>query len=381
MKTLVFAGAGLASLSLAMRLIHEDQPEPFRLVLLERSDKTKNDRTWCFWEQSSGYFEELVYCRWKKLDFFSHHFSGPLSMGGYEYKMIRGIDFYQYCLERLRSHPRVEWISGAVRQMEARDGSVWVELEDGSTRVWEQAMGFNSIPAPRVRQAGDIVLLQHFKGWRIRTEKPVFEAGRATLMDFRISQEPGTSFVYVLPLSTTEALVEYTLFTDALLPPDAYDEMLDRYCRGTLQLTQFEVLEEEFGIIPMTNLNYPASIKGIIQLGTAGGQTKASSGYTFQFVQKQSDALARSLAAGQWPPKTGTVPWRFRFYDHTLLYVLHEKSLPGSRVFAQLFQRNPADRVLRFLDNETSPGQELKILASLPTMPFLKAAIRKRRTY
>ena len=35
------------------------------------------------------------------------------------------------------------------------------------------------------------------------------------------------------------------------------------------------------------------------QIGTAGGQTKASSGYTFQFIQKQSQQIVDYLIAGK----------------------------------------------------------------------------------
>jgi lycopene beta-cyclase len=215
----------------------------------------------------------------------------------------------------------------------------------------------------------------------IETDELRFDIAKATLMDFRINQQPGTSFVYVLPVSDRQALVEYTLFTESLLSPEDYDKGLREYCSRFLGLTQYRVLEEEFGVIPMTNKQFPGQRDGIIQLGTAGGQTKASSGYTFQFIQKQSDRLAKALLNKEEKLPIKRDPWRFRFYDDTLLYVLHHRLYPGDKVFTRLFQRNPASRVLRFLDNESSLGEELRLLASLPTLPFLKAAIKKRRSY
>ena len=54
-------------------------------------------------------------------------------------------------------------------------------------------------------------------------------------------------------------------------------------------------MEEEFGIIPMTNADFPFFKNGMYYIGTAGGQTKASTGYTFRFIQKQADAIVEQL--------------------------------------------------------------------------------------
>lgn len=128
----------------------------------------------------------------------------------------------------------------------------------------------------------------------------------------------------------------------------------------------------------MTNHRFHSSDGNIINIGTAGGQTKASSGYTFQFIQKHSAAIVEQLI------KTGK-PFlqkeknkkKFHFYDSTLLYILHHKKLSGKTIFTDLFTKNKPQQVLRFLDNESSLKDELKIISSLPVLPFLKAALRQ----
>jgi lycopene beta-cyclase len=72
-------------------------------------------------------------------------------------------------------------------------------------------------------------------------------------MDFRTIQREGTSFVYVMPFSATEALVEYTLFSKSLLEDGDYDVALKDYVHNVLGLLDYEILEKEFGVIPMTN--------------------------------------------------------------------------------------------------------------------------------
>jgi hypothetical protein len=41
-----------------------------------------------------------------------------------------------------------------------------------------------------------------------------------------------------------------------------------------------------------------------------------------------------------------------------------------------MFLRNPVDRVLRFLDERTSLWEVLRMVLTLPKMPFLRAAMR-----
>jgi lycopene beta-cyclase len=145
-------------------------------------------------------------------------------------------------------------------------------------------------------------------------------------------------------------------------------------------------MEEEFGIIPMTSQQFPWYANGAFNIGTAGGQTKGSSGYTFQFIQKRSAQLAALLQnSSDWSKLKSTLiqlqgdAKRFHFYDRVLLNVLAANYYLGDQVFATLFEKNPAHRVFQFLDNETNLLQELQIISSLPTWPFLKAALKSWR--
>ena len=197
-------------------------------------------------------------------------------------------------------------------------------------------------------------------------------------MDFRVSQQPGTTFVYVMPFSATKALVEYTLFTGKLLDPLQYDEGLKEYIKNFLKIDSYKIIEEESGIIPMTNHKFPSAHGNIINIGTAGGQTKASSGYTFRFIQKYSVRIVENLIKRNNPfIAFPGGPKKFRFYDGTLLHILKHNQLPGDKIFTQLFKKNKPLQVLRFLDNESSLSDELKIISSLPTWPFLKAALKQ----
>ena len=68
---------------------------------------------------------------------------------------------------------------------------------------------------------------------------------------------------------------------------------------------------------------------------------------------------------------------RFNLYDSILLNVLQNKKMSGDKIFAQLFKNNSVQSILKFLDNETSLKEELKIMNSVSLKTFLPAAIKE----
>jgi lycopene beta-cyclase len=369
----IIAGAGCAGLSLAIHLIHSGKFSDKKILLIDKDAKKKNDRTWCFWETEPGLFEPVVYRKWQRAWFYGKNMSRLLELKPYEYKLIRGSDFYNYCLDLIGKQENFEFINGEIERIND-NASIVV-----NGQRLESNYIFNSIiferPALKSKQ---YYLQQHFKGWIIETAVPAFDAEKPVLMDFRIGQEHGTTFVYVMPFSETQALIEYTLFNDRLLEKPQYDYGLKDYINRFLKIDSYKIIEEEFGIIPMTNYRFPARNGKVINIGTAGGQTKASSGYTFRFIQKHSAALIKQLIHSGDPfLKKPVSASRFHFYDSTLLHILSHDQLPGQKIFSDLFKKNKPQRVLRFLDNESSLKDELKIISSLPTLPFLKAALKQ----
>ncbi len=344
-----------------------------KILIVDRDAKKKNDRTWCFWETKPGLFEPVVFRKWQRAWFHGKKISRLLHLDPYQYKLIRGIDFYNYCFDIISKQKNFEFISGNIEELN-ENASVVV-----NGRTFESDYVFNSIlfekPALKSNQ---YYLLQHFKGWIIETTTPSFDPAEPVFMDFRVDQTNGTTFVYVMPFSPTQLLIEYTLFSDRVLEQGEYDDGLKNYIDQFFKIDSYKIIEEEFGIIPMTNYRFPASKGNIVNIGTAGGQTKASSGYTFHFIQKHSAALVQQLINSANPfLKRQISPPRFHFYDSILLRILSHQQLPGKKIFTDLFKKNKPQRVLRFLDNESSIKDELKIIFSLPTLPFLKAALKQ----
>ena len=372
----VFLGAGCASLSIIMRMLENRQFADKKILLIDKAAKTQNDRTWCYWESGEGFFEGIIHKKWDTISFFSSDYSSDMTITPYQYKMIRGVDFYNYCFDKISAYPSVELVYGEVKSF-SRSGNKFTLSIDGETKILDAGIVFNSIVQPDRNEKKNIQLLQHFKGWVIETDNDTFNTEVATMMDFRVPQNKGTTFAYVLPFDKRTALVEYTLFTRELLSQAEYDAGLNLYIQGYLGLKNYRVTETEFGIIPMTSRRFYFEENEIYNIGTAGGQTKASSGYTFQFIQKQAQRIVDFLSKGKELSRLPLSSRRFRFYDNVLLHILYYNKLPGDSIFSRLFKSNEPQQVLKFLDNETSLAEELKIISTLPTMPFLKAALKQ----
>jgi lycopene beta-cyclase len=333
-------------------------------------------KTWCFWEQEESLFEPAVFHGWKQIDFYAPAFSGRFDLTPYTYKMIRSGDLYQYVRTAARTHPGIHWLQHRVQSIGNEEGKAFAMVE--GRKIYATYL-FNSILfGDFVRQQHKHYLLQHFKGWMIETEQPAFDPAIARFMDFRVSQQPGTSFLYVLPVSPQKALVEYTLFSAALLTGEQYDTALEKYISEVLQPGNYKVIETEMGVIPMTNHRFQQREENIIHIGTAGGDTKGSTGYTFRFIQKRTEKIVAALTAGKLPVEPSS--WlnkRFALYDSTLLHVLADDKMRGDELFGRLFRKNKLQNLLRFLDNETSLAAELPVIASMPTPVFLPAMLRE----
>lgn len=378
----IITGAGAAGLSLAYHFNRAGLTDK-RILLVDKASRAENDRTWCFWEQGNSPFETIVFRKWKRVAFHGEAFSKVLDLAPYAYKMIRGVDFYRFMAQWLSEQPNITQLSGVVSEFDEQKDGVVARVD---SERYQAQWAFNSIRfQPPLRQPNRHYLLQHFLGWVIQTPERAFNPAVATLMDFRVDQADDTRFMYVLPFDEHTALVEYTVFSSELLPRDEYKRQLERYISDQLRLTHYEEQHEEFGVIPMTDSPFAGQPSPhVINIGTAGGRTKPSTGYTFQRIQRQSQQIAKALKTTGSPIVAAPLAnkrKRYGLFDSVLLNVLAEGRDQGKRVFTDLFSRNPPQRVLKFLDEDTSLAEDVQIMRSVNIPAFLAAtgdSLRRR---
>lgn len=367
---LLFAGGGLSGLSLAWH-IETAMPGRYRMFIVDREQRKGNDRTWCFWEKTDGPFQSQVLTSWDTLQVKGQGWEKVMDIRPYRYKMIRSAALYAHIRQRLEATPGIRFVTADILGMEDEEHAAALHTSEGTFRgKWL----FNSAIRPEVLPGKSRSLIQHFKGYFLRTPEPFFNPGLPLFMDFRVEQGNDVRFVYVLPLSETEALAEFTIFSPSLWEQEAYEEALNNYLSDLLNLGEYSIEEKEFGAIPMTDHSFPLrNGKRILNLGTAGGMTKASTGYTFVNVQRHTLAIADCLKEKGHPfAKMPTCRKRYHFYDAILLDVLTKNRYPGSSIFSHMFLKNTPERVFDFLGEDSRFAQELRLFTSFPQMPFVK---------
>ncbi|GAA2252754.1 lycopene cyclase [Streptomyces ruber] len=374
-------GAGAAGLSLAHRLARPATGAPrLSVVLLEAPPGPLRAprRTWCFWEPAAGPYDAAVTASWRTLRVRCPR--GRVIEGDItplRYKMIRSDDFEELVARDLACSAVVRRVEAAVDTVQGIAGGAEVQAYEGDGRPltvrarWVfDSRPLGSLPAART------TLLQHFRGWFVRAGRPVFDPGAVELMDFRTPQpEHGLSFGYVLPVSSRQALVEYTEFSREVLAPDGYDAALRHYTEEILGLRDLEVTSSESGVIPMTDAPFAReSGPSVFRIGAASGATRPSTGYTFAAVQRQTRAVAAALRAGRRPLPPSGHAVRSRAMDAVLLRALDSGRIDGAAFFARLFEHVPAGRLLRFLDGRTRLHEDIAIGLRTPVRPMLRTA-------
>lgn len=373
----IIAGSGCAGLSLLYRLLKDPILNKKEILVIDRAEKSSNDRTWCYWESEKGLFDSIVTHQWKTLEFLTSDFTKSFDLKHYSYKMIKGIDFYNHILSFAKKFKNVTFKFDDIKRIQTENNVAIVETENAKYSA-EYVFNSTNLFNPTINAENS--LLQHFEGWVIKTKKPTFNKSVGTLMDFRLNQENGATFMYVLPTNSNEALIEYTLFSEKTLDKEKYKIELESYIKNYLKIEQYEIVHKEFGIIPMSLSKFsrsPNSGEKIVNIGTAGGFTKASSGYTFQFIQKNTEKIIHNLQKGGFPnPKMTFRDKMFQWYDRTLLEVMISQKMTGKEIFSIMFKKNPLENILAFLGNESKFIDDIKLMNSFPKIPFLIAGIK-----
>ncbi|MEU6078809.1 lycopene cyclase family protein [Micromonospora sp. NPDC047074] len=364
-------GGGAASLVLAA--LDRHGVRDLRIAVVDPVHRRGQDRTWAFWDRPGGDLDPLLAASWHQVEVVTTAGRRVLDLAPLRYAMLRSGPVYDRAAEAER-RLGVRRIVAPVDALHDDGSQVTVRVGEGG-QVLRAAWVLDSRPRPP-RRPGRTNWLQHFRGWWLESGVPVFDPARAVLMDFRTPQPArGVSFGYVLPVDDRHALVEYTEFSPDLLTGPGYDAALAGY-RDLLGLepARLTVREVENGVIPMTDGPFDARPSPrVVRLGTAGGATRPSTGFTFSAMHRQAEQVARALAAGRPPVPGPAYPRRHRWMDAVALRALDAGAVAGPDFFDRLFARNPAERVLRFLDGATTPVEEFAVMSSTRLPPMIAA--------
>ncbi len=371
----IIAGAGASGLSLLWNMLQSVKLRQKRILLVDLNFTPVNDKTWCFWDNSNIAFEELIYHTWSNLEVsaLSNRMSEDLSR--YKYYCIRSVDYSEKILSLAENSENVTLIESKIFDFKAEENQGVIVTDHGNFKakhIFQSALK----PPGLQKEKLDISLKQHFLGWEIETSKNLFDPDKAIFMDFDIPQTNGLSFFYSLPFSKTKALIEYTIFSSDVLTDEQYELELINYLKAkfSLERNDYSIIRREKGVIPMEDRRYPPMFcNHVYNMGTAGGITKPTTGYTFTRIQKHSVDIVNALEKNMPIPTQRASSYRFRIYDMMLLSILDRQNDTSVEIFHDLFKHNSFDRILQFLEEGTHLGQELKIFSTLPYTPFFKS--------
>ncbi|MBV7268651.1 lycopene cyclase family protein [Winogradskyella luteola] len=371
----IILGAGASGLMLAYRISQDAFFDGKSVLIIDKIKDKGNDRTWCFWENGDGEWDGLLTKTWAKIFFGSDNYSKEIDISPYNYKMIRSNDFYKSLWESINVNKNITFLKDEVDSFTALKYGVQVITKKGS---YIGAKLFNSIPDSEVyeTQKEYPVLQQHFVGWFVKTKEDMFDDSLATFMDFTVEQNGNTRFMYVLPTDKKTALFEYTLFSKDLLQLTDYETSIKEYL-SQKGISNFEVIEKEKGSIPMTSFKFnQLNSKHVLNIGTAGGWTKASTGYTFRNTSKKTKELVSFLKQGNDLSKFYKKS-KFWFYDLIFLDVLDHHNNEGAALFSSMFKKANIKTIFKFLNEESTWSEDLKIILSVPPKRFIQAFFKR----
>ncbi len=377
---IIIAGAGAAGLTLLLHILENDVLCRKKILVVDKSLSPDNSKTWCFWDNGKLSLDGYIFHEWKSLVFSALGNSYREKLSDYHYYCVRSIDYSAKILELSSSKNNITFLEADISNFTSNGEVATIHTSSGDMNgrwIFQSVLTPPDFNEARV----DISLIQHFIGWEIETEKDLFDPDTATLMDFNTSQKNGVTFFYVLPFTRTKALIEYTLFSTQLLETHIYEEALEEYIKDVFGLHKngYRILRVEKGAIPMEDRRYnPWYCSRVMNTGTVGGYTKPSTGYTFSRLHDMSRTIVSSLEKGEEIPSLMPSGYRFRVYDMMLLYLLKNDINTSVLIFHELFRKNKFDRVLQFLDEQTTFLNELGIFSKLPYMPFFRSIYKMK---
>jgi len=346
----VIIGGGCAGLSLAYELEINDELKNKTLAIIEPRKEYKRDKTWSFWKVFDHNFEDCIIKSWNNFTINTSESSRELSTDKFPYQSIDSGKFYKKINSKLLSNSNISYFK---------------DLKEINS---ENSIIFNSVFKGGLDKSQ---LWQHFQGIEIETSKDIFDDRILNLMDFNCDQRNNVHFFYTLPFSKNRALIETTWLSNledqSLMD---YDLQLENYIKNNLRIKNYKIKFAEKGAIP---LFYP-SIKNnnrIINIGSAGGMTRLSTGYTFLNIQEHSKYILKNINSIE-KIKRYSLEKKYKFLDNVFLKVL--KNNPGKmpNIFYKMFKCSP-DTVINFLSNKSNIFEDISIIYKMPKSIFIKA--------
>ena len=366
----IICGGGASGLLLSNALLSDKHFNDKKILVIEKDRKTDNDKTFGFWNDKESVLDNIVFKEWEYAEFRDSNSHNSFLLSPYKYKMIKSNEFYSYIGNKISKASNFTYLNSTVNEIDQVNNKVKTDDGEFSCSIIFSSI-YNEVSFKKYP-----LLKQHFIGWTIETKNESFDDNKITFMDFSVDQKDEIRFMYILPFSKNKALIEYTLFSSDIISDDEYEKEIKAYLKKS-NILNYSIVEKEKGMIPMTC--YPFFEKNTdnyFQIGTAGGWSKPSTGYTIKNSIEKIDIIINSLKQNK-PLSKIRFKNRFWYYDLLFLDVLIASRGKGSQVFSDLFKNNDPIKIFKFLDEKTSLIEELSIFLSVDIKTFVRSLLKR----
>jgi len=349
----IIIGGGCSGLSLAYELEINNKLKNKSLAIIEPRTEYRRDKTWSFWKTINHNFEDCVIKNWNNFSINTSSKSLELKAKNFPYQAINSELFYKKINNALSKNENIYFFKNKN------------EINMGNSLI------FNSVP---VSNPDKSKLWQHFQGVEIETEKNIFDTEIMNLMDFNCEQRGNVHFFYTLPFTKNKALIETTWISkwgDSDLRD--YDSQIKKYVNKNLGIKNYKINYKEEGAIPLFHPMYISENKKI-NIGSAGGMTRLSTGYTFLNIQEHSKYIRENIDKIK-SVKVFAISKKYRFLDNVFLKVLEKYPEKMPDIFFKMFVGS-ADTVVKFLSNKSNIFEDLLIILKMPKWIFIKSLFR-----
>ena len=364
---LIIIGAGCAGLSLAHRLTGEN----YKVCILELSDNINSkNKLWSFWDTYEIPYKDIIKKKWVNLIIKDKNKTSEINCDRYSYNSIDSHDFNNYIFKVIQENKNIDLIlSSEVLNIRKEEKSISVTTNKNKY-ICKHV--FDSRP-----ENIKVNMWQQFFGSYIKAEQEIFDDQKATFMEFSKLRNK-FHFMYILPFSPTEALIESTYFSSKKENNMLDEEIIKKYMQNNFPNSEFKIMKSEHGSIPMDTKIKAGSQKYITKIGSYSGATRASTGYTFINIQKQADHIIQLLPRilmGKSTPKKNFHSYLLRKMDQVFLDIVDNDPDFMKGALIKLFSSKIHDAQIRFLSDIPNIFDLIKVIILLPKIKFLKYSL------
>ena len=351
----IIIGGGCAGLSLAYELDLHKKLKNKKLAIIDPRTNYKRDKTWSYWRVINHNFEDCVKKSWNRFYVTdTSRKNNESDCGYYPYQSIDSEKFYKKILKKLKKNKNI------------------VFKKKLNKSQFKGSVVFNSVPAIKKFDKDRTNYWQHFYGIEIEFKKPQFGIDKFDLMNFDCDQRNAVHFIYALPFQKNRALIETTWFSKYDKKLFDYQNQIDQWLWDWMRLkkSDYKIKYREKGAIPLFPI-HQKNKKNFINIGTAGGMTRVSTGYTFLNIQEHSKYIRMNIDNINEVNRF-QIKKKYYFFDKIFMKVLDRYPEIMPKLFYNLFGIFN-NSVIKFLSNKSNFIDDIVVIFKMPKWIFIKS--------